>query len=206
VRLHGCVADGFGVSIVLAAGCGLQAQETAGLVVEDIDWLGRALHVHRQWHGRLDRFEDLKASGSTRTVPVGDDILTALAAHLGEHGEGEHGVLLHTGGRPMDQSLFQSRWRATRKRAGLELRFHSLRLHYASTAISAGVPFPALSRALGHSKLSITLDVYQRRSTRSVLLVLQGEAGRTLHGLWSKGVLVLRCRPRRTSSAGAGCG
>ena len=69
-------------------------------------------------------------------------------------------VVLHADGTPLDASLFQSRWRATRKRAGLELRFHSLRHHYASTAISAGVPLPALSRALGHSKPSITLDVY----------------------------------------------
>ena len=159
-RLHGCASDGYAVAIVLAAGAGLRAQEAAGLVVDDVDFLRRELHVHRQWHGRLNRFEDLKTSGSTRSVPVSDDILTALAAHVGEHGEGRHGVLLHADERPLNQSLFQSRWRATRKRAGLGLRFHSLRHHYASTAISAGVPLPALSRALGHSKASVTLDVY----------------------------------------------
>ena len=160
-RLHRCAADGFGVAVVLAAGAGLRAQEAAGLVVDDVDFLRRELHVHRQFHGRLGRFEALKTPGSTRTVPVGDDVLAVLAAHLGEYGEGALGVLLHTlDGRPVDQALFQARWRPTRKRAGLELRFHSLRHHYASTAISAGVPLPRLSKALGHSKPSVTLDVY----------------------------------------------
>jgi integrase len=85
----------------------------------------------------------------------------AGSVYLAEHGEGRHGLVLHTrNGTPVDQLLFQARWRAARKRARLGMRFHSLRHRYASTAIAAGVPLPALSRALGHSKPSITLDVY----------------------------------------------
>lgn len=160
-RLHACAPDGFAAAIVLSAGCGMRAQEAAGLVVADVDFLRRAIRVHHQWHGRLARFEELKTDNSVREIPVGDDILATLAAHIGAHGTGRHDLIVHATGMPLNASLFQSRWRRTRKLAGLDdLRFHSLRHHYASTAISAGVPLPALSRALGHSKSSVTLDVY----------------------------------------------
>ena len=117
--------------------------------------------MHRQWHGRLDRFEDLKTAGVRREVPVGDDILDALAAHIGEHGAGDHGLLVHADGRPLERSRCSSPAGGPRRSGpGSSSEFHCLRHHYASTAISAGVPLPALSQALGHSKPSITLDVY----------------------------------------------
>lgn len=37
---------------------------------------------------------------------------------------------------------------------------HSLRHHYASRLIAAGVPVSAVSAALGHSSPSTTLDIY----------------------------------------------
>jgi integrase len=160
LRLFRAAPEGFGAALILGAGCGLRAQETAGIVAEDVDFLRRVIHVRRQYHGRLGRFEGLK-DHETREVPVADDILDALAAHIGHHGLGEHDVVVHYGGVPQNASRFTCRWRQTKKFAGdLELKFHSLRHHYASTAISAGVPIPMLSKALGHSTAAITLNVY----------------------------------------------
>ncbi|HKE72464.1 MAG TPA: site-specific integrase [Acidimicrobiales bacterium] len=159
-RLFDAAPDGFGAAIILGAGCGLRAQEAAGIVAEDVDFLRRVIHVRQQFHGRLGRFEDLK-DHETRDVPVDDHILDALALHIGEHGLGEHGVVVHYGGVPQNAARFTCRWTQTKKHAGgMTLKFHALRHHYSSTAISAGVSIPMLSKALGHSKPSITLDVY----------------------------------------------
>ena len=159
-RLYASAPDEFAAAIVLAGGAGLRAQETAGLVTEDVDFLRRVLRVRRQWHARLNAFADLKTENAEREVPVGDDILEVLALHIGHHGAGDHDLLLHEDGRPMNAARFRYRWAKTKTAAGLDFKFHGLRHHYASTAISAGVPLPALSRALGHSKPSVTLDVY----------------------------------------------
>ena len=52
-------------------------------------------------------------------------------------------------------------WRQAVKAAGLDgLTFHALRHTHASLSIRAGANVIALSRRLGHSKPSITLDVY----------------------------------------------
>jgi integrase len=160
-RLHAHAPAGFGAAVILGAAVGLRSQETAGLLGDDIDWLTQTVNVRRQWHGRSGEFTDLKGR-MVRAVPVGDDIVEALAHHVGVHGLGEHGVVVHDGdGAPLQASRFRPRWVRTRTAAGLDgLHFHSLRHHYSSTAIAAGVSLPRLSKALGHAKPSFTLDVY----------------------------------------------
>jgi integrase len=46
------------------------------------------------------------------------------------------------------------------------ITLHGLRHSYASTALQAGVPIEVLSRRLGHSRISITLDLYVHVSER----------------------------------------
>jgi integrase len=48
------------------------------------------------------------------------------------------------------------------KRAGIpgRLRVHDLRHSYASLALSRGASLAAVSRALGHQRISTTLDMY----------------------------------------------
>jgi len=51
--------------------------------------------------------------------------------------------------------------------AGLpRIRLHDLRHSYASSALAAGVPIEVLSRRLGHSRISITQDVYVHTNER----------------------------------------
>jgi integrase len=51
-------------------------------------------------------------------------------------------------------------WMALAKRLGLKVTFHSLRHTHCSTLISAGMDPVAISRRLGHSSPSITLNIY----------------------------------------------
>jgi len=152
--------DGFAVAVVLGAGLGLRAGEAAGLSVDRVDFLHREVRIDRQWHGKLDRFEPVKYAASNRTIPASDRVLEALAAQVERHGTGDHGVLMHAGGRPLNSNRMDWRWEQTGRTAGLQVTFHQLRHSFASSLIAAGCSIVAVQRALGHAKPSVTLNVY----------------------------------------------
>ena len=158
--LRDAASADFAVAVVLGAGLGLRAAEAAGLTLDRVDFLRREVRVDRQWHGALNRFEAVKAPASNRTVPAGDSVSEAMALHVERHGTGDHGVLLHAGGRPLARNRMGWRWRRAASAVGSELTFHALRHHYASSLISAGCSIVAVQRALGHSSASITLNIY----------------------------------------------
>ena len=64
-------------------------------------------------------------------------------------------------GTPMDQRNLLRNYYATLKVAGLaRIRFHDLRHTAASILISHETPINVVSSMLGHSKPSVTLDIY----------------------------------------------
>ena len=149
------------MAITLGAMLGLRSSEAAGLTVDRIDFLRREVLVDRQWHGRLDRFDAVKSASSNRLIPASDRALEQIASHIEHHGAGEHGVLLHAAGRPLNSNRMDWRWERTAKNVRPELTFHTLRHHYASSLLSSGrCSIVAAQRALGHSAASITLDTY----------------------------------------------
>lgn len=160
VDLYGESPAGFAVAIVLGADLGLRAGEAAGLTVDRVNFLRREVTINRQWHSYLDRFTPPKSESANRVVPASAETLDALALHLEQYGTGEHGVLLHVDGRPMNNGLFGWRWRWIRQTTGTDITMHDLRHYYASSLLSAGCSIVAVQRALGHSAASITLDTY----------------------------------------------
>lgn len=160
MELHDGAPDHFAVAIVLASGLGLRASEVAGLTIDRVNFLRREVTVDRQWHGQLDRFEPPKSKASNRTIPAGDRVLDALALHLEQHGHGEHGLVLHAAGRPMNANRMQWRWEQTVRDIVTGFTLHDLRHHFASSLISAGCSIVAVQMALGHAKPSTTLNTY----------------------------------------------
>jgi integrase len=64
-------------------------------------------------------------------------------------------------GTPLDPRNLVRRYKALLARAGLpDLRFHDLRHTCASLLLARGVPARAVMATLGHSQLSLTLNVY----------------------------------------------
>ena len=64
-------------------------------------------------------------------------------------------------GRPGDQSNLRKDFKAVVEKAGLpEIRFHDLRHTAASLMLNNGIPAIVVSRRLGHSKPSTTMDIY----------------------------------------------
>jgi integrase len=83
-------------------------------------------------------------------VPLDDDTLGVLAAHIQTFGTGEHGLVLHEGGVVVNSFRFMEVWNQTRKRAGLPVaRFHTARHTYASALLSHRLSVAAVARYLG---------------------------------------------------------
>jgi integrase len=98
--------------------------------------------------------------GSERVVPIPDELLTVLSAHIEL---GHRGDWLFAG--PLDHPPHQNTvgywWRKTLGGAGLSgIRLHDLRHFYASGLIAASCDVVTVQRALGHAKATTTLETY----------------------------------------------
>lgn len=146
----------FRVALDLGLGAGLRQSEATGLVIDRIDFLRRQLIVDRQLVTPVvgePTFGPPKTKRSYRTIPLADAVVEALAAHIAEHGTGEHGLLLHgPEGGPLRKQRFGNTWRKVRSATNLPAaRFHDTRHTYASVLLSGGVSVPAAAEYLGHT-------------------------------------------------------
>ncbi|MGW5687584.1 tyrosine-type recombinase/integrase [Nonomuraea sp. NPDC003754] len=78
--------DQYEAMVYLGAGCGHRQGELFGIAVEDIDFLGRVVHVRRQVRliGNRLVFSPPKR-GKTRSVPLPEAVGMRLSAHISAH-------------------------------------------------------------------------------------------------------------------------
>lgn len=153
-------------TVVLAAGSGLRQGEVLGLTIDRIDWLRRQIRVDRQMvtlRGQGAVFGPPKTKASVRTVPVPQNLLDVLAAHLAEFPAGEDQLLFTmTSGQPWRRPRFGEIFTSAKKDAevGGDVVFHDLRHFYASVLIEAGEGAHVIKERLGHSSITETFDTY----------------------------------------------
>lgn len=149
-------------ALVLGAGLGLRLSEAAGLTADRVDFLRRTVRVDRQWQqesqSQPGAFAPPKTKASKRTIPVAQEVLDALAAHIKVHGTGgPEGFIVHRDGRPVDMGAWGH---GMRRVSASGVKFHDLRHFYASALIADGCSIKAVQSALGHASAAMTLDVY----------------------------------------------
>jgi len=189
----------------IAAGCGLRQGEVFGLAVEDVEFLGRTLHVVRQIKIVRHRLVFALPKGrKVRDVPLPETVATELARHIAAFpplevtlpwvtpgGEATTALLLlHTRERTaLDRRHFNTYvWKAALLAAGVEPSrangMHALRHFYASVLLDAGESIKAVAEYLGHSDPGFTLRTYthllpssEQRTRQAVDRALGGSAG-----------------------------
>lgn len=145
-------------------GAGLRVGEVCGLTEDRIDFLKtRRIRVNRQMLPSHE-FGPPKTKASKRWVPISDELLTRVSAHLAEFPDPDRSRrLLLTGARggPARNGFLEAVAEAA-KSAGMSdrQRFHSLRHTYASILISGGCSIKVVQKRLGHEKIQETLDTY----------------------------------------------
>ncbi len=158
----------------LAVTTGMRQGELFGLKWTDLQWNSGTLHIQRQVQ-KVNRqgwsFVEPKTRAGRRTIKLGEGSLQMLRLHkerqekqkelVGNRWK-EYGLIFPTSvGTPGDASNLRVDFQRVLEKAGLpKIRFHDLRHTAASLLLNHGVPVLVVSKMLGHSKPSITLDVY----------------------------------------------
>lgn len=197
--LEWCVSgdDAMQPAWLLLAMTGIRRGELLALRWRDVDFDGAALRIRRSV-GVVKRFGDGESlevdapkSGRMRSVDCDTVTLAALRAHRLRAAEIDLGrvredslVFSTVEGQYLHPERFSREWsrRMTRFLAerpdGRRIRLHDLRHTHATLLLQAGVHPKIVSERLGHSKVSITLDVYSH-----ALPTLQKEAASRLSEL-----------------------
>jgi integrase len=178
----------------LAVKTGLRQGELLGLKWADLQWGSGRLYVQRQLQdlrGQGYIFQEPKTRSGRRTIQLGEGMLQALREHR-EHQQLQKAFAGHRWqendlifpskiGTPLDTSNLRMDFNRVIARAGVpKVRFHDLRHTAASLMLNNGIPVIVVSRILGHSKPSITLDIYGHLYNE-----MQGEAARLMDELVS---------------------
>lgn len=149
--------------VLLLAFTGLRASEALGLRWQDIDTTAGVLHVRSQL-GRNGELCVLKTKAAKRDIGLAPELKKALAQ--GKLANAPTAFAFATeSGRPRSYRNAVRAFTASLKRAKLDtgeerLSLHCFRHFFASALIANGWDVVRVSKRLGHSKPSTTLDIY----------------------------------------------
>ncbi|MEU9607773.1 site-specific integrase [Streptomyces sp. NPDC048057] len=159
-------------AFVLAIALGLRRGEIVGLRWSDVDLDNRVLHVRHQVQRRRGvLYDDDPKSRRRRVVPLPALCVAPLRWHrirqatartkAGEKWQDSDYVFTTRTGRPVEpRNVYRSFTRVAQS-AGLRLiRLHDARHGTATLLTAAGVAPRVVMEILGHSQISITMDVY----------------------------------------------
>ena len=152
----------------------MRQAELIGLKWDDVDWGKSTIQVKRQvrhFKGGGYTFTRPKSRSGYRTIILGRQALDVLEEHLMAQMElkgalGDEWIDLNiifasNTGTPITASNLRRGFRRLLKESELpKIRFHDLRHTAASLMLNHGIPVLIASKRLGHSKPSITIDVY----------------------------------------------
>ena len=140
----------------------------------DVDWQRSVLKVERQlyqasWSGAV--LAPTKTKAGRRQIKLGKGSLAMLEAHqkrqeiqkalAGDRWK-ENGMIFTTGvGTYIDQSKVSREFKRVLRESGLpDIRFHDLRHTSISLLLDMGTPVNTVQSRAGHSKASVTTDIY----------------------------------------------
>ncbi len=158
----------------LAVTTGMRQGEIFGLKWSDLQWVSGRLYVQRQVQqvrGKTWDTVEPKTRSGKRVIKLGEGTLQKLREHkerqeverkvAGDLWQDLDFIFSSSVGTPIDASNLRLDFHKVLDRAGLpKIRFHDLRHTAASLMLNHGVPVIVVSKMLGHSKPSITMDIY----------------------------------------------
>jgi integrase len=158
----------------LAITTGMRRGELLALRWENMDWIKRTIRIEQQLSHTSNAgtiFQPLKTKSSRRTIALGEKTILVLRAHYESQriqrlAKGskwiDYGLIFtNAKGGPICASYLIRVFQRLLEASGLpKVRFHSIRHSAATVMLRNGVQISVVSRRLGHSKISTTLDVY----------------------------------------------
>jgi integrase len=139
---------------------GMRANEARSLTWNDID--GNVVHIHRQWINGA--WHKLKTRQSIRDVTIDSKTLELILSLKEKQMKSKHykdDWFVFSGAFQLPYSSMSRIKDEGCDSAGLRrIRIHDLRHSHVSYLISKGVNIYTISRRVGHSSITMTMDVY----------------------------------------------
>lgn len=150
---------------------GLRCGELTALRWEDIDFKSKTMTVqHSMDCDRKGKAElgDTKSEAGKRKIPLTDEAVSILKNQknkLAKYNivrmEYSEFIFLNENGSPVKRTNYDRGLLTAAKKAGIDrLSMHTLRHTFATRCIEAGMKPKTLQIILGHSKISMTMDLY----------------------------------------------
>lgn len=161
--------------ILLSILTGMRIGEILALKWGDIDWIHNIISVRRNVvkaydpETKSDRYfiGSPKTKQGYREIPILPELRKVLRIIGGKTPNGGNYVVGNSG-KPMAHSSVRETYSRFLKRQRLpEINFHGLRHTYATLLVESGGDIKTISTLLGHSKVSLTLDLYVHPSIES---------------------------------------
>lgn len=158
------------VWLMLCFYTGIRLGELCALKWKNFDFESKCIFIM----GTVSRTKNFKGSGSKtllaenspkshnslRKIPLPDFILQILKTQK-KYAKNENNYVLSESPIPMDPRTYQRLFKTVLKNAGVtERKFHAIRHTFATRALESGVDIKTLSEILGHSNVTITLNIY----------------------------------------------
>jgi integrase len=167
--------------VTTALGTGMRRGELLALRWQDVDLDGAVLKVERsleQTKAQGLRFKGPKTKHGRRSITLPAFLVATLRAHWKAQqedrlalglGKAPDGALVFPGPdfEPRSPNAMTKEWAAAARAIGVKASFHAWRHTHACQLIASGMDVLAISRRLGHSSPTITLQVYGHRFKNS---------------------------------------
>lgn len=154
------------VRIAVTTGC--RRGEVCGLRWDDIDTERSRISILRNVIDLGDGKVQVRSTKTRvqRHIAVPPQVVKSAVAHRAQwlpHALGtREPLLLGSSGDHISPKTLSNRFNVARSGAGVRFRFHDLR-HFAVSAWLTSMPLHEVSRAIGHSNISTTAEVYAHR-------------------------------------------
>lgn len=145
--------------IYIAAMTGARFSEILGLTLSDFDFDNNTISINKTWDYKFETgFKKTKTKNSIRIIPVIPQLMATINVLIRDMNKEEPIFKCLF---PVYNSTINNRLYRLCLNAGVEvISFHSLRHSHASILLQNEVSTQVISKRLGHSKVSITQDIY----------------------------------------------
>lgn len=146
--------------ILTAIYTGMRKSEIQALTWNDIDEIHGTIKIHRSWDDAKKTFKPTKTKSSIRTIPVNRELL-----HYLDDLKANNTIMIFQnklGTIPTSNALNKC-LSSILNDCGISkqgFHFHSLRHVHVAYLLSKNIPIDVISKRLGHSRTSVTLNVY----------------------------------------------
>ena len=166
---------------MVALNTGMRLGELRGLMWSDIDFKNKVIHVQRTmkyFHGKGTTLDSPKTESSNRDIPMLDNVYRILKSHrleqkkmkmyLGEKWINDFPDLVFTNpwGRHISDTAVNNDMKKIEDKitaSGVEFEHiypHVLRHTFATRGLEQGIPPKVMQELLGHTSITMTLDIY----------------------------------------------